>query len=109
DPPEPFSPGLRGAASGRRPIAIGTDVLLDADGLSFSIDAPADGLVVVNEAYYPGWRATVDGRATPIYRANALVRAVWVGAGPHVIEMRFRPGDGVYWREVYFFAFLLSF
>lgn len=109
DPHESFSPGWRGAATGRRPIAVGTDVRLDADGLRFSIDAPADGLVVVNEAYYPGWRATVDGDRTPIYRANALVRAVWVGEGSHTIEMRFRPDDGAYWREVYFFAFLLCF
>jgi hypothetical protein len=51
----------------------------------------ADGIVVLNDAWYPGWRATVDGRETPILPANLLFRAVVVPAGRHDIEFVYWP------------------
>jgi uncharacterized membrane protein YfhO len=47
--------------------------------------------VVVSELYYPGWRATMDGIDTPIYRADHALRAVLVPAGRHSVEMVFDP------------------
>ena len=47
--------------------------------------------VFVSEGHHPWWRATVDGKPAPIVRAQMAFMAVPVGAGPHVIEMRFRP------------------
>ena len=57
---------LEGGASGvrtepARPLAAARGVQLERDTLSFAIEAPSRGVVVVNEAYYPGWRASVDG------------------------------------------------
>jgi hypothetical protein len=43
----------------------------------------APGFVVLADAYDPGWQATVDGRPTPVYRANTVVRAVYVPEGSH--------------------------
>lgn len=53
----------------------------------------ASGFVVLSDTYYPGWRVTIDGRPVPVYRANALVRAVYVPAGEHTIRFFFRPAD----------------
>ena len=61
--------------------------------MSFSIDAPADGVVVINQAWYPGWIAEVDGARSPIWRANGFVRAVPITAGSHHVELRFEPRD----------------
>jgi hypothetical protein len=61
------------------------------EAVSVSVDAPGPGFVLVNEVYYPGWVASVDGAPAPIRRANALMRAVWVPAGHHDIAMEFRP------------------
>jgi uncharacterized membrane protein YfhO len=33
----------------------------------------------------------VDGQAAPVWRANAIFRAVPVGEGDHRVEMRYRP------------------
>ncbi|MEZ4248927.1 MAG: hypothetical protein R3B99_11870 [Polyangiales bacterium] len=69
------------------------DVALERDTLRFVVDAPAAGYVVVNQAWYPGWLAEVDGVATPIFRANGFVRAVPVPAGRHRVALRFEPED----------------
>jgi hypothetical protein len=49
-------------------------------------------LLFVSETYYPvGWKAFLDGKEIPIYRANYLFRAVVVPAGIHKLEMKFEP------------------
>ncbi len=77
------------------PVPTGAYIPCEAtvlgDSVTVAVDAPRAGFVVVNEVYYPGWVATVDGAAAPIRRANVLVRAVWVEAGKHRIVMQFRP------------------
>jgi len=47
-------------------------------------------VLVLNDALYPGWEATLDGVATPLLRANTAFRAVLVPAGEHVVEMQYR-------------------
>jgi hypothetical protein len=47
--------------------------------------------LVLSEMFYPGWRAHVDGREIPLYRANYLFRGLVVPAGRHEVTMRFRP------------------
>lgn len=48
-------------------------------------------ILVLSEQYYPGWKATIDGKPAKLYRANYLLRAVEVPAGKHVIRFRFKP------------------
>jgi hypothetical protein len=59
------------------------------------VDLACPGLVVVGDAFYPGWRARVDGRRTPVQEVTA-VRAVRAEAGRHRIEFLYRPAS-VYW------------
>jgi hypothetical protein len=54
-------------------------------------DAEQTGLAVFNEQYDPGWSATVDGRPTPILRANLTMRALQLAPGAHQIAMRYSP------------------
>jgi len=49
------------------------------------------GLLVLADTYYPGWKAFVDGRESRIYRANYVMRAVFLPKGSHSVEFRYEP------------------
>ncbi|MBI3456165.1 MAG: YfhO family protein [Candidatus Rokubacteria bacterium] len=48
-------------------------------------------LLVLTDAYYAEWGATVDGRRRPIVAVDRLFRGVCVPAGEHEVEFRYRP------------------
>jgi uncharacterized membrane protein YfhO len=50
-----------------------------------------DAMLVVADAFYPGWKATIDGRPTGIYLADYALRAVELPKGEHLVEMVFDP------------------
>jgi hypothetical protein len=53
--------------------------------------ADNEGILVLGDSYYPGWRAFVDGREEVIRRANLFFRAVPLPAGSHTVEFRYEP------------------
>lgn len=57
------------------------------------IETEADGakLLFLSDAYYPGWVARVDGRETPVFRADYAFRALIVGAGRHKVVFEYEP------------------
>jgi hypothetical protein len=63
------------------------------------VEAPANGFLVLNDVWHPWWRATVDGRAADILKANVLFRAVAVPAGRHMVRFTFHPFAGTV-REI---------
>ena len=64
-----------------------------AEHVILNCQATRAGYAVLLDEWTHGWTATVDGIATPIERADVLVRALPVLAGEHRIEMRYRtPG-----------------
>ena len=63
--------------------------------------------LVAAESYYPGWRASIDGRPTRLYAADAGFRGIRIPAGRHAVEMRFIPGT-LYWAAGMSFLALLA-
>lgn len=59
-------------------------------------DMRCKGMVIAGEAYFPGWKATVDGAEAPVYEAYTFLRGVVADRGRHRIEMRYRPAS-VFW------------
>lgn len=58
--------------------------------LTLETNAKTATIAIVSEIFYPGWEATLDGVAQPIYLTNFLLRGVAVPPGQHRIEMRYR-------------------
>ena len=55
------------------------------------VASPEEGLLFVSDAYYPGWKAYVDGVESKILRANFAFRAVKVPQGQHEVRFVYRP------------------
>jgi hypothetical protein len=54
-------------------------------------DPIAPGLLILGDAFYPGWKAFVDGKESPIYRVNYVMRGVFLPPGHHEVEFRYDP------------------
>ncbi|MBK8899859.1 MAG: YfhO family protein [Anaerolineaceae bacterium] len=85
---QPAPPAIAEPAAAAGTVTI-TKAALNQVTLQAEMAAP--GFVVLADAYDVGWRAAVDGQPTPLYRANTVVRAVYVPAGVHEIVFRYRP------------------
>ena len=57
------------------------------------VEMPYNGFLVLSDTYYPGWHAEDNGSAARIYRANYLVRAVYLEEGSHRVRFSFRPAS----------------
>jgi hypothetical protein len=55
------------------------------------VEAEGPGVLTLSQVYYPGWRASVDGRPAAISAVEALM-GVSLDAGQHVVEFMFDPG-----------------
>jgi len=62
-----------------------------AERVVVEVDTGGGGYLVLTDAHYPGWQATLDGQQVSILRADVLFRAVRVPAGSHTVEFRYRP------------------
>ncbi|MBI4301274.1 MAG: YfhO family protein [Chloroflexi bacterium] len=67
----------------------------EPDKINISAQLARPGFLVLTDAYYPGWKAWVDGSPAPIYRAQYLFRALYLAPGQHEIEFRYEPAS---WR-----------
>lgn len=59
--------------------------------LSIKVVTNSPQLLVINDLYYPGWHAFVDGVEQEIAQANGWARAIHVESGKHDVLLRFEP------------------
>lgn len=67
-----------------------TDVRIDTNRISCSVEADRDGLLFFSVAHSEGWTALVDGREAPILQADFGFMAVPLDAGGHEVVLTYR-------------------
>jgi hypothetical protein len=75
------------------PPTTSTAVIVDENSqlIRVEVEAATAGYLVLLDTFYPGWVATVDGQATPIYPANVIGRAIFIPAGQHIVLFKYQP------------------
>jgi hypothetical protein len=66
-------------------------VSLEETRVELQTQASAPAFLVLSDVFYPGWRATIDGKRTPIFQTNYIQRGVKLPAGEHMVRFEFHP------------------
>jgi len=61
------------------------------DEVVIEASMPKPGFLLLLDTYFPGWKASVDGRRTRIYRADYNFRAVALPPGRSTVRFVYRP------------------
>jgi uncharacterized membrane protein YfhO len=57
------------------------------------VSTSRDGLLVVSESWYPGWKVFVDGKETELLKADLVLKAVALTAGEHIVRFVYSPSS----------------
>jgi hypothetical protein len=82
------SPGDIDLSPGENQVAI-KDYRENEIKLEVKTNQP--GLLVLTDAYYPGWRVKVDGQNLPLYRVDYHFRGVFLSQGRHQVDFIYQP------------------
>lgn len=70
----------------------------ESQRVQVNVSAGTPGLLVLTDAYYPGWHATVNGRPVPILATDVAFRGVMLGDAAATVVFSYRsPGGKLGW------------
>jgi hypothetical protein len=59
--------------------------------ISMDVFVEKGSWLLLSDTWFPGWRASIDGVPTTLFRGDYVFRAVWVPPGNHVVEFGYQP------------------
>jgi len=59
--------------------------------MTLKVSISKDGWLMIGNSWYPGWKATIDGEKTEIYRGFSLFQVIRLPAGNHNVELQYKP------------------
>jgi hypothetical protein len=84
-------PGLSNGSEGSTAGAVSRITSYSAQRVVLSVRTRHAGEAILSDTYYPGWKATVNGRPVPINRVDYLLRGVAVPAGVDRVVFTYDP------------------
>lgn len=82
---------------------------LSPEHLKIEISSHPGGFLVLSEIYYPGWYATIENQEIPVYRANSILRCIYLKENINQIDVKFRPASLRYGAFISLSSFLFVF
>ena len=86
-PPDALPQSLR--RDGPATIEPATIARYEPAAIDLVVETAEPALLILADAYYPRWTATLDGAPVPVLRVNTTVRGVVVPSGRHEISFRY--------------------
>jgi hypothetical protein len=80
-----------GAAGSRGPAGSARIASYGPERVVLRAQTTRRGVLVLTDNYFPGWKATVDGRSVPVTQVDYLLRGVPLGPGSHTVVLRYQP------------------
>jgi hypothetical protein len=88
-------PSLPTDQSVARPVRL---VSYGSQRIELEVPAGAPGLLVLTDAYFPGWRASVNGRPAPIMPTDVAFRGVMLSGDAATVAFTYHaPGGNLGW------------
>ncbi len=81
----------------------------DNDAISYESNSSSNNVAVFSEIYYKDWKAYLDGKEVPFFKANYVLRAMVIPAGKHSVEFKFEPSIFFMSKKISAFASWLLF
>ena len=66
-------------------------LLYTPNRIELEVNLSAPGFLVLSEVWYPGWQATDNDRPLPIYKADHILRGLYLERGAHRVAFTYRP------------------
>jgi hypothetical protein len=86
------SPSMNGSTQGDDARVQIAQIVEESDWkIQVRTESSSPSFLVLSDAHYPGWRASVDGREAHIYQTDYALRGVRVPTGAHVVSFELRP------------------
>jgi hypothetical protein len=78
-------------AGPEQPSGTAEIVEYSPDRVRIDVRTESAAYLLLTDAWFPGWRADIDGVDTTVWRADYAFRAVWVPPGQHAVAFRYEP------------------
>ena len=89
--PEEFQ-NLRAIGEAEPPFAGNVSIIgWEPDGYRFQVHASTPAVLVVSQNYFPGWRATMEGRSLSVFPADEAITGIAVPSGDHTVDLVYGP------------------
>jgi hypothetical protein len=76
------------------------------NSIDLEVHAEKKRLLFLSDAFFPGWRAIINGEETEIYRSNYAFRSIVIKPGKNLVRFEYNPTPFQIGRIISFFAFV---
>ena len=68
-----------------------SNMMFDGNRICADVDASGHSFLNFSQAFYPGWRAYIDGQGTELREVNGYIQGIEIPSGRHHVEFRYVP------------------